>query len=93
MSCSCEGDERAPSPHLALPLRHAQPQAQAQIRNLPLTTPRQVTTPLHEESPTVLVREIVVKPVPFVTVAVRQEFELREADGGLRLCRAEYTKQ
>jgi hypothetical protein len=52
-----------------------------------------VTTPLHEESPTVLVREIVVKPVPFVTVAVRQEFELREADGGLRLCRVEYTKQ
>ena len=53
-----------------------------------------MTTPLHEESPTLLVREIVVKPVPFITVAVRQEFELlREVDGGLRLCRAEYIKQ
>jgi len=52
-----------------------------------------VTTPLHEESPTLLVREIVVKPVPFITVAVRQEFVLREVDGGLRLCRAEYIKQ
>ena len=56
-----------------------------------------MTTPLHAESPTLLVREIVVKPVPFITVAVRQEFELREVDGevdgGLRLCRAEYIKQ
>jgi len=54
-----------------------------------------VTNPLHEESPTLLVREIVVKPVPFITVAVRQEFELRDCgvDGGLRLCRAEYIKQ
>ena len=61
-----------------------------------------MTTALHEVtgSPQVttagghlLVREIVVKPVPFITVAVRQEFELREVDGGLRLCRAEYTKQ
>ena len=54
-----------------------------------------MTTPLHEESPTLLVREIVVKPVPFITVAVRQEFALRdcEVDGGLRLCRAEYIKQ
>lgn len=55
--------------------------------------PAKVTTALYEESPTVLVREIVVKPVPFITVAVRQEFELREVDGGLRLCRAEYIKQ
>ena len=34
-----------------------------------------MTNPLHEESPTLLVREIVVKPVPFITVAVRQEFD------------------
>ena len=51
-----------------------------------------MTTALYEVSPTVLVREIVVKPVPFVTVTLRQEFEVRKVDGGLRLCRVEYIK-
>jgi len=51
-----------------------------------------VTTALHEVSPTVLVREIVLKPVPFVTVTLRQEFEVRKVGGGLRLCRVEYSK-
>ena len=52
-----------------------------------------MTTALHEVSPTVLVREIVLKPVPFVTVTLRQEFEVRkDGGGGLRLCRAEYSK-
>ena len=54
--------------------------------------PAQVTTALYEVSPTVLVREIVVKPVPFVTVTLRQEFEVRKVGGGLWLCRAEYIK-
>mmetsp|Transcript_41308 Transcript_41308/g.132846 ORF Transcript_41308/g.132846 Transcript_41308/m.132846 type:complete len:159 (+) Transcript_41308:27-503(+) len=66
--------------------------------------PKSVKTELHEESPGVFVREIVVKPVPFVTVGVRQEFEVRctdeegvtvtdeeEADS-CELTRAEYTK-
>ena len=53
-----------------------------------------MTTPLHEESPTLLVREIVVKPVPFVTVQVRQEFEVRGVDGAnAKICRAEFIKQ
>ena len=30
---------------------------------------------------------------PPLTIQVRQEFELREVGGGLRLCRAEYIKQ
>ena len=62
--------------------------------------PSKVTTELHEESCTLeeesctLVRDIVVKPIPFVTVAVRQQFEVRSVDGGdVRLCRAEYIKQ
>ena len=55
--------------------------------------PAKVTKALHVVSPTVLVREIVVKPVPFITVAVRQEFEVRDTDGAMRLCRAEYIKQ
>ena len=54
--------------------------------------PAQVTTALYEVSPTVLVREIVVKPVPFITVTLRQEFEVRKVGGGLRLFRAEYIK-
>ena len=55
-------------------------------------TPR--SSQLHMESPGTFVREIVVKPVPFITVAVRQEFDTRTtADGGEKLCRAEYIKQ
>ena len=38
--------------------------------------PNTITKAFHEESPDVFVRDIVVKPVPFVTVAVRQEFEV-----------------
>ena len=56
--------------------------------------PAKVTKELHEERPGVLVREIVAKPVPFITVAVRQEFEVRgTGDGDVLLCRAEYIKQ
>ena len=55
--------------------------------------PAKVTNELHEESPGIFVREIVVKPVPFVTVAVRQEFEVREDnEADTKLCRAEYIK-
>jgi len=39
------------------------------------------------------VRNIIVKPVPFVTVSIRQEFEVRSLHGGLKLCRAEFIKQ
>ena len=56
--------------------------------------PTKVTHELNEERPGLFVRTIVVKPVPFVKVAVRQEFELRGSEGGgMRLCRAEYIKQ
>jgi len=55
--------------------------------------PSKVTKELIEESDGVFVREIVIKPVPFVTVGLRQEFELRPTEGGMRLCRAEYIKQ
>lgn len=56
--------------------------------------PAKVTQELTEAGPDIFVREIVVKPVPFVTVAVRQEFEVRAtSDGGVRLCRAEYIKK
>ena len=55
--------------------------------------PSKVNTALHEESPGVFVRDIVVKPIPIVTVAIRQEFELRTDESGVRLCRAEYIKQ
>ena len=55
-------------------------------------TPSQITTDLHEERPDLFVREIVVKPIPFVTVAVRQEFEVRGVEGGVALCRAEFIK-
>ena len=61
--------------------------------------PSKVTTELHEESCDVVQlscvysRDIVVKPVPFVTVSVKQEFEVRETESGdVRLCRAEYIK-
>ena len=55
--------------------------------------PNKVTKELDEESEGIFVREIVVKPVPFVTVTVRQEFEVRNLEGGaVRLCRAEYIK-
>ena len=57
--------------------------------------PKDVKQELHEESPGVFVREIVVKPVPFVTVGVRQEFEVRCTDPPEEECelsRAEYTK-
>ena len=56
--------------------------------------PAKVTQELTEAGPDIFVREIVVKPVPFVSVAVRQEFEVRAtSDGGVRLCRAEYIKK
>ena len=56
--------------------------------------PSAVTEELHEEGVDMFVREIVVKPVPFVTVGVRQEFEVRRHDdGSMKLCRAEYIKQ
>ena len=58
--------------------------------------PKTVSQELHEEAPGLFVREIVVKPVPFVTVGVRQEFELRCADDddaeSCELSRAEYIK-
>eukprot|EP00966_Prymnesium_polylepis_P041464 962443-Prymnesium_polylepis.2 len=57
--------------------------------------PKTVKQELHEESPGIFVREIVVKPVPFVTVGVRQEFEVRcsePPDEECELSRAEYTK-
>lgn len=54
--------------------------------------PKTVNQELHEERPGIFVREIVVKPVPFVTVGVRQEFELRCTDDDCELSRAEYTK-
>ena len=57
--------------------------------------PKNVKEELHEESPGVFVREIVVKPVPFVTVGVRQEFEVRctePPEEECELSRAEYTK-
>ena len=40
-------------------------------------------------------REIVVKPVPFITDAIRQEFEVRATSDGprLSLSRAEYIKK
>ena len=97
MSCSCEGSDGAPNRHPQAPSPKPKPKPKPSPNPNPNPSlnpnPSQVTTALHEESPTVLVREIVVKPVPFITVAVRQEFELREVDGGLRLCRAEYIKQ
>ena len=46
------------------------------------------TGSVDEESDGIFVREIVVKPIPFVTVTVRQEFEIRATDDGVRLCRA-----
>ena len=56
--------------------------------------PAKVTKELHEEKPGLYVREVVVKPVPFVTVTIVQEFELRHVDNGdVKLCRAEYIKQ
>ena len=56
--------------------------------------PAKVTKALHEETSSVFVRDIVVKPVPFITVAVRQEFEVRQqSDGVVKLCRAEFIKQ
>ena len=55
--------------------------------------PNTITKAFHEESPDVFVRDIVVKPVPFVTVAVRQEFEVRVVEGSLKLSRAEFIKQ
>ena len=60
-----------------------------------MPAPAKVTKEFHEASPGVIVREIVVKPVPFVTVAVRQEFEVRGIDDGgdIKLCRAEFIKQ
>merc|ERR1711935_193268 len=60
-----------------------------------LPAPSKVTNELRVESPDLLVRDIVVKPVPFVTVSIRQEFEVRslQLHGGLKLCRAEFIKQ
>ena len=55
--------------------------------------PAKVTQELNEESAGIFVREIVVKPVPFITVAVRQEFEVRATSDGPRLSRAEYIKK
>ena len=57
--------------------------------------PKAVNLELHEKSPGVFVREIIVKPVPFVTVGVRQEFEVRctaPPEEECELSRAEYTK-
>lgn len=57
--------------------------------------PNTVNQELHEESPGVFVREITVKPVPFVTVGVKQEFEVRctePPEEECELVRAEYTK-
>lgn len=56
--------------------------------------PAKITKDLHEESPNTFVREIVVKPIPIVTVSVKQVFELQtSSDGALRISRAEYIKQ
>lgn len=54
--------------------------------------PSKVTEELHEKQPGLFVRQIVVKPIPFITVAVRQEFEIVDRDGGVKLRRAEYIK-
>lgn len=57
-------------------------------------SPSKVTQELHEERPGTFVREILVKPIPFVNVAVRQEFEMRQiGNNEVRLCRAEYIKK
>ena len=65
--------------------------------------PSKVTKELHEESEGKFVREIVVKPVPFITVAIRQEFDVEcpATEGAeeecpiedCRLSRAEFIKQ
>ena len=55
--------------------------------------PSKVTVELHEASPGNFVREITVKPIPFVTVDIRQEFDVRTEDGAVKLCRAEYIKK
>ena len=55
--------------------------------------PAKVVQELHEAGTGIFVREIVVKPVPFITVGVRQEFELRGSGDDVRLCRAEYIKR
>lgn len=57
-------------------------------------SPDKVTVELHEESKGQFVREIIVKPVPFVKVAVRQEFDVVcPSDDECRLSRAEFIKQ
>ena len=56
--------------------------------------PSEITKDLHREAPgDTYVREIVVKPIPFVTVKVRQEFVVCVEADGVKLCRAEYIKQ
>ena len=56
--------------------------------------PSKVTSELHEENDGTFVREIVVKPVPFITVAVRQEFEVEcPVVDECQLSRAEFIKQ
>ena len=56
--------------------------------------PSKITADFHEEGEGQFVREIVVKPVPFVTVAVRQEFDVDcPTEGECKLARAEFIKQ
>ena len=56
--------------------------------------PSKVTSELHEENVGTFVREIVVRPVPFITVAVRQEFDVEcPAVDECQLSRAEFIKQ
>jgi hypothetical protein len=57
--------------------------------------PNEVTLELHEDLANLgtFVREIVVKPVPFITVSVRQQFEVRGLDGAMRIASAKYEKQ
>ena len=55
-------------------------------------SPAKITEELHAEGPGIYVREIVVKPIPFVTVAVRQEFTVRNVDGAPKLSKAVYIK-
>ena len=55
--------------------------------------PSKVTKELHCEDGT-FVREIIVKPIPFVTVGVRQEFDVEcPTEDECRLTRAEFIKQ
>ena len=77
--------------------------AQERLRTK-VPAPSKVTKELYEESDGKFVREIVVKPIPFVTVAIRQEFDVDcptqgtdeeecPTENECRVNRAEFIKQ